>query len=94
MIAGLKAFFPSAALTRQNQWKSDGLPWPVREMYQIDIGLIGASKIGRHVIRLLKNFEVNVLLYDPHVSSEEAEATLASLLGARHVIQHPLQSAG
>jgi phosphoglycerate dehydrogenase-like enzyme len=72
MIAGLKAFFPCAQLTRENQWKTDGLPWPVREMYQIDIGLIGASKIGRHVVRLLKQFEVDVLLYDPHVSIEEA----------------------
>jgi len=73
MIAGLKGFFPCAQLTREDQWKSDGLPWPVREMYQIDIGLIGASKIGRHVIRLLKQFEVNVLLYDPHVTAEEAK---------------------
>jgi phosphoglycerate dehydrogenase-like enzyme len=72
MIAGLKAFFPCAQLTRENQWKTDGLPWPVREMYQVDIGIIGASKIGRHLIRLLKQFEVNVLLYDPYVSSEEA----------------------
>ena len=72
MISGLKAFFPCAQLTRENHWKADGLPWPVREMYQVDIGLIGASKIGRHVIRLLKQFEVNVLLYDPHVSTEEA----------------------
>jgi len=72
MIAGLKAFFPCAQLTRENHWKTDGLPWPVREMYQIDVGLIGASKIGRHVIRLLKQYEVDVLLYDPFVSSEEA----------------------
>jgi phosphoglycerate dehydrogenase-like enzyme len=72
MIAGLKAFFPLFDFTRQGHWKSQGLPWPVREMYQIEIGLIGASKIGRHVIRLLKQFEVDVLLYDPHVTQEEA----------------------
>jgi phosphoglycerate dehydrogenase-like enzyme len=80
MIAGLKAFFPSAQLTRENRWKHEGLPWPVREMYQIDIGLIGASKIGRHVIRLLRQYEVNVLLYDPHISHEEALE-----LGVEHV---------
>jgi phosphoglycerate dehydrogenase-like enzyme len=72
MIAGLKAFFPSAQFTREGKWKHEGLPWPVREMYQIEIGLIGASKIGRHVIRLLKQYEVDVLLYDPHVTPEEA----------------------
>jgi phosphoglycerate dehydrogenase-like enzyme len=72
MIAGLKAFFPCAQFTREGHWKAEGLPWPVREMYQIEVGLIGASKIGRHVIRLLRQFEVDVLLYDPHVSGEEA----------------------
>jgi len=72
MIAGLKAFFPCAKFAREGHWKAEGLPWPVREMYQIEIGLIGASKIGRHVIRLLRHFEVDVLLFDPHVSGEEA----------------------
>jgi phosphoglycerate dehydrogenase-like enzyme len=73
MIAGLKAFFPCAELTREGRWKYEGLPWPVREMYHIDIGIIGASKIGRHLIRLLKQFEVNILLTDPHVTQEEAD---------------------
>ena len=80
MIAGLKAFFPCSELTREGRWKHEGLPWPVREMYHIDIGIIGASKIGRHLIRLLKQFEVNVLLTDPHVTQEEAHELDVELL--------------
>jgi phosphoglycerate dehydrogenase-like enzyme len=36
------------------------------------IGIIGASRIGRRVIQLLKPFDFNVLLYDPFVHLWEA----------------------
>lgn len=39
-----------------------------REMYGINIGVVGAGWVGRHFIKLLKNFHVNILLYDPFVS--------------------------
>ncbi len=87
MIAGLKGFFPCAQLTRENRWTSENLPWPVREMYKIDIGVIGASKIGRHVMRLLKEFEVHVLLYDPYVSRAEAKELGAELVSLEDLMQ-------
>ena len=36
------------------------------------IGIIGASRIGRRVIQLLKPFDFNVLLYDPFIHPREA----------------------
>jgi phosphoglycerate dehydrogenase-like enzyme len=36
------------------------------------IGIIGASRIGRRVIQLLKPFDYNVLLYDPFIRPREA----------------------
>jgi phosphoglycerate dehydrogenase-like enzyme len=48
--------------------------------YGRTIGLIGASRIGRRVIELLRPFDFEVLLYDPHVDPDEAER-----LGVRHV---------
>ncbi|WP_337270497.1 hydroxyacid dehydrogenase [Oryzifoliimicrobium ureilyticus] len=50
--------------------------------YRRIIGLIGASKIGRRVIQLLKPFDYQILLYDPFVSEAEAAdlgVTLSSL---------------
>jgi phosphoglycerate dehydrogenase-like enzyme len=44
------------------------------------VGLIGASHVGRHLIRLLQPFEVNLLLYDPFVTAEQAAE-----LGAKKV---------
>ncbi|MFT4261918.1 MAG: hydroxyacid dehydrogenase [Nocardioides sp.] len=38
------------------------------------IGLVGASRIGRHVIELLRSHQLDVLVYDPFLGEEEAEA--------------------
>jgi phosphoglycerate dehydrogenase-like enzyme len=77
MVAGLKAFFPLREVTREGSWlPKDRAPhgFPIREMYGSTIGLIGASKVGRHVIRLLKQFEVQILVSDPHLEADEAAA--------------------
>ena len=44
----------------------------IREVYGITIGVISAGYVGRHYIKLLQNFGVDVLLYDPFVTPEEA----------------------
>lgn len=44
------------------------------------VGVIGASRVGRLVLRRLREFDVEVLLYDPHVPPAEA-----ALLGAEPV---------
>lgn len=36
------------------------------------IGIVGASRIGRRVIELLRPFDLRVLLYDPYVDADEA----------------------
>lgn len=43
--------------------------------YRRTVGVIGASRIGRRVIELLRPFDLRVLLYDPYVDAAEA-ATL------------------
>ncbi|MER6129177.1 hydroxyacid dehydrogenase [Streptomyces sp. NPDC001795] len=42
------------------------------------IGIIGASRVGRRLLELLRPFDFTVFLYDPYVATAEAEA-----LGAR-----------
>ncbi|MFF2410177.1 hydroxyacid dehydrogenase [Streptomyces sp. NPDC058092] len=46
--------------------------------YRRTVGIIGASRIGRRVIELLRPFDLDVLLYDPYV-----DVTEAARLGAR-----------
>lgn len=76
IIAGLKGFFPCHRVTTEGGWQQELLrleSFSVRELYEITIGVIGASRVGRHLIRLLKAFEVRVLLADPHVDEREAQ---------------------
>jgi phosphoglycerate dehydrogenase-like enzyme len=40
--------------------------------YGETVGIIGAGMIGRLVIKILKNFQLNVLVYDPFLSNEDA----------------------
>lgn len=45
----------------------------VKEMYELTVGVVSAGWVGRHFIKLLNNFGVDILLYDPFVSEEQAE---------------------
>lgn len=45
----------------------------VKELYEITIGVVSAGFVGRHYIKLLQNFGVNVLVYDPFITSEKAK---------------------
>ncbi|WP_329456117.1 hydroxyacid dehydrogenase [Streptomyces sp. NBC_01497] len=42
--------------------------------YRRTVGIVGASRIGRRVIDLLRPFDLRVLLYDPYVDAAEAAA--------------------
>ncbi|MFI8912750.1 hydroxyacid dehydrogenase [Streptomyces sp. NPDC053513] len=44
------------------------------------VGIVGASQIGRRVLELLRPFDLQLLLHDPYVAPDEADA-----LGARSV---------
>lgn len=48
--------------------------------YRRTVGVVGASRIGRRVVELLRPYDLRVLLYDPYVDEEEA-----ARLGARAV---------
>nr|WP_297422564.1 hydroxyacid dehydrogenase [uncultured Actinotalea sp.] len=42
--------------------------------YGRTVGVVGASRIGRRVLDLLRPFDVDVLLHDPYVAPDEARA--------------------
>ena len=79
MIVGLKRVWPLARHVRDGGWRETPW-WPAREMFGKEVGIIGASNVGRHVIKLLQGFDVRVLVSDPFISAEEAAA-----LGAQKV---------
>ncbi|MFF3013378.1 hydroxyacid dehydrogenase [Streptomyces sp. NPDC057939] len=48
--------------------------------YRRTVGIVGASRIGRRVIELLRPYDLELVLYDPYVGERAA-----GLLGARRV---------
>ncbi|MGH3313524.1 MAG: hydroxyacid dehydrogenase [Streptomyces sp.] len=60
--------------------------------YRRTVGILSASLIGRRVIELLRPYDLEVLLYDPYVTAEEATAlgvraaTLPELFAASDVV--------
>ena len=69
IILGLRGVFPNAAANRQGIAPK---PSPCRVVFGSTIGVIGASEVGKRVMKLLLPFEPTILLYDPFVSEEQA----------------------
>jgi phosphoglycerate dehydrogenase-like enzyme len=81
MLTATKRAFWGGLATRQGQWsESLGAFHGPQEIYQQNIGVIGASHVGKQLVRLLQNFNCNVLLYDPYCTAPQARA-----LGAEKV---------
>ncbi|NTW43795.1 MAG: hydroxyacid dehydrogenase [Anaerolineaceae bacterium] len=74
MIVGQKRIWPLGQHVRDGGWRDSPAwdKWFSRELYRKNVGIIGASNVGRHVIELLKPFGAKILLYDPFVSTESA----------------------
>lgn len=64
----------------------DGL-FPDMGNYGKRVGIIGASKIGRHVIRLLKPFELDVVVADPFLSADDAQALGVTPVGLEELME-------
>lgn len=53
-----------AELRADHAWLTESATWG---NYRRTVGLVGASRIGRRVIDLLRPFDIEILLYDPYV---------------------------
>ena len=89
-IAACKGFFTLSKSTRAGEWNEKRTT--VKDFYDITVGVISGGFVGRHFIKLLHNFNVDILLYDPYVSVEQAKelgvekAELNELLAKSDVI--------
>lgn len=89
-IASLKNMWQLTQTTRHGGWGQGREK--VRELYGITVGVIGAGKAGCHYIRLLRQFSVNVLVYDPYLTADQtakigaAKVELYDLLAASDVV--------
>ncbi|MBN1218051.1 MAG: hydroxyacid dehydrogenase [Anaerolineae bacterium] len=66
----LKRGWPHAQLVREQGGFPPRLPVP--GAYGSTVGLISLGRVGRYVLKLLQNFDINVIAYDPFVTAAEA----------------------
>ncbi len=71
-ISSLKNLWNLSKITRFGGW--NGQNNTAREIYDVSIGIVGAGYAGKHLIKLLQNFDVDILVYDPTLSERECAA--------------------
>lgn len=78
-------------------WANHNMKNYVYGNYNTNVGIIGAGMIGKLVIRMLKNYRLNVFVFDPFLSDEKAAElgvtkvdSLPELFGKCHVISNHL----
>lgn len=69
-ISACKGAFTMPRYTRAGEWSAHNAT-DVIDFYDIKVGIISAGFVGRHMIKLLKNFHVDILVYDPTLSAEQ-----------------------
>lgn len=84
-IAASKNFFAHNENLHNGGW-AEGKE-NIRELYDLTVGVIGGGWAGRHYIELMQAFDVDILLYDPFISEEKAEAMGAKKASLEEVLK-------
>lgn len=71
-ISACKGFYQLNEVTSNKGW-NETVGTTVKDFYDITVGVISGGFVGRHMVKLLKNFHVDILMYDPILSAEEIE---------------------
>jgi len=71
LISTGRRFIQHTLAVRAGKWHSD-VPGNGQYLRGSMVGVVSASKVGKEVIRLLKPFDVEILVYDPYFSEWEA----------------------
>ncbi|HML46973.1 MAG TPA: hydroxyacid dehydrogenase [Clostridia bacterium] len=68
-ISASKNFYQLNDLIHAGGWKEAGMERVV-DLVDITVGVLGAGMVGKHFIKLMKNFEPEIIVYDPYVDEE------------------------
>ncbi|MDI6827466.1 MAG: hydroxyacid dehydrogenase [Armatimonadota bacterium] len=66
----------ASAIRSQKTWHPKGVIGP-RELNGKLVGIVGTSLIGREVIRFIQPWDVELWIYDPYITAEDAEKLMA-----------------
>lgn len=72
MLTMPKRVFWAALGTRAGKWKENlDVFGGSFEIYGQKVGVLGAGHVGRYLIQLLKNYDCDIVLYDPYCPEED-----------------------
>ena len=75
MIMSSKRLLEYAVHVRHSDgWRAAGVPVDEQHLFGATVGIVGASDVGREVLRLLRPFDVHALLYDPYLDVGEVRS--------------------
>nr|WP_239565861.1 hydroxyacid dehydrogenase [Paenibacillus sacheonensis] len=83
-IVSLKDMWRLSGETAAGGW-GDGSR--VREVFNLTVGVVGAGRAGSHYIKLLRQFDVRIVLYDPFVGEERAREMGAQKLELEELLR-------
>ena len=79
MISASKNFYQLNGYVHAGGWR-ETVEDTVVDLVDITVGIVGAGQVGRHLIKLLQPFEVDVVVSDPYITQEACDQ-----LGVRRV---------
>jgi alpha-galactosidase len=80
VLAAKEAFWASRAYGAEQRFIDREGELAHTGLYRSTIGIVGASTIGSMTMEMLKDYEVDVLVYDPYLSVERAAALGAEIV--------------
>lgn len=69
-ISASKGFYSLSDDTKKGLWQ-ENIKQKVKDFYDITVGVIAGGYVGSHMVKLLKNFHVDILMYDPILTKEQ-----------------------
>ena len=85
MISACKHFYSLSEDTKNGLWRENVSN--IVDFYDIKVGVISGGFVGRHMVKLLKNFHVDILMYDPILTEEEIKNIGASKVSLSELME-------
>lgn len=88
ILCSLGQFWALSKLTREGNWSGgEKSLFTTKTLNGLTVGIVGASLVGKAVIKILEPFKCNILLNDPYISKYDADELGVTLVDLDELIK-------